>query len=205
MVNVDNGIAIEAALREVLIAVVFAFISVLLVIFAFLGNLRTTLIPAVTIPVSVIASFMAMYALGYSINVLTLLGVVLAIGLVVDDAIVVLENIHRRAELGETPIVAAINGSREIGFAVIATTLTLVAVFVPISFLPGDIGRLFREFGLTLAAAVLFSSLIALTLTPMMASKLPAATDASRTGFAAAVENASSRASPAATRRGCGR
>ena len=188
MVNVDNGIAIEAALREVLIAVVFAFISVLLVIFAFLGNLRTTLIPAVTIPVSVIASFMAMNALGYSINVLTLLGVVLAIGLVVDDAIVVLENIHRRAELGESPIVAAVNGSREIGFAVIATTLTLVAVFVPISFLPGDIGRLFREFGLTLAAAVLFSSLIALTLTPMMASKLPAAEDAKPSRFSAAIE-----------------
>ncbi len=189
MVNVDNGIAIEAALREVLIAVVFAFLSVLLVIFAFLGNLRTTLIPAVTIPVSVIASFMAMSALGYSINVLTLLGVVLAIGLVVDDAIVVLENIHRRAELGENPIVAAVNGSREIGFAVIATTLTLVAVFVPISFLPGDIGRLFREFGLTLAAAVLFSSLIALTLTPMMASKLPAAADAKPGRFSTAVEH----------------
>ena len=189
MVNVDNGIAIEAALREVLIAVVFAFLSVLLVIFAFLGNLRTTLIPAVTIPVSVIAAFMAMCALGYSINVLTLLGVVLAIGLVVDDAIVVLENIHRRAELGENPIVAAVNGSREIGFAVIATTLTLVAVFVPISFLPGDIGRLFREFGLTLAAAVLFSSLIALTLTPMMASKLPAAADAKPGRFSTAVEH----------------
>ncbi len=188
MVNVDNGIAIEAALREVLIAIVFAFLSVLLVIFAFLGNLRSTLIPAVTIPVSVIAAFMAMYLLGYSINVLTLLGIVLAIGLVVDDAIVVLENIHRRAELGEGPVVAAVNGSREIGFAVIATTLTLVAVFVPISFLPGDIGRLFREFGLTLGAAVLFSALIALTLTPMLASKLPAAADAKPNRFALATE-----------------
>ncbi|MET0291520.1 MAG: efflux RND transporter permease subunit, partial [Steroidobacteraceae bacterium] len=118
-------------------------------------------------------SFSFMYAMGYSVNVLTLLGMVLAIGLVVDDAIVVLENIHRRTELGEKPLVAAVRGGREIGFAVIATTLTLASVFVPISFLPGDLGRLFREFGLSLAAAVVFSALVALTLTPMMASKLP--------------------------------
>ena len=189
MINVDNGTSIEAALREVLIAIGFAFASVLLVIFLFLGNLRTTLIPAVTIPVSITAAFMAMYLMGYSINVLTLLGVVLAIGLVVDDAIVVLENIHRRAEQGEGPIVAAVNGSREIGFAVVATTLTLIAVFVPISFLPGDIGRLFREFGLTLAAAVAFSSLIALTLTPMLASKLPAASDEKPSRLAGAIEH----------------
>ena len=173
VVNVDNGIAIEAALREVLIAVIFAFISVLIVIYGFLGTLRTTLIPAVTIPVSVIAAFVFIYTLDYSLNVITLLGIVLAIGLVVDDSIVVLENIHRRAELDEPSMVAAIRGSREIGFAVIATTLTLVAVFVPISFLPGDNGRLFREFGLTLAASVLLSALVALTLTPMLASRLP--------------------------------
>jgi multidrug efflux pump len=173
VVNVDNGVAIEAALREVLIAVVFAFISVLIVIYGFLGTLRTTVIPAITIPVSVIAAFIFIYALGYSLNVITLLGIVLAIGLVVDDSIVVLENIHRRAELDEPPMIAAIRGSREIGFAVIATTLTLVTVFVPISFLPGDNGRLFREFGLTLAASVLLSALVALTLTPMMASRLP--------------------------------
>jgi multidrug efflux pump len=173
-ITVDNAVAIEAALREVVIAVVFALLSVLVVIYAFLGTLRATLIPAVTIPVSVIASFTFMYAMGYSINVLTLLGMVLAIGLVVDDAIVVLENIHRRAELGEPPPVAAVRGGREIGFAVIATTLTLAAVFVPISFLPGDLGRLFREFGFTLAAAVCFSALVALTLTPMMAARLPA-------------------------------
>ena len=172
-VAVDNAVPIEAALREVLIAVAFALTSVLAVIFLFLGNLRTTLIPAVTIPVSIIASLTVMYALGYSVNVLTLLGLVLAIGLVVDDAIVVLENVHRRAELGAPPLVAAITGTREIGFAVIATTLTLASVFVPISFLPGDLGRLFREFGFTLAAAVLFSALVALTLTPMLASRLP--------------------------------
>ncbi|MFL6620111.1 MAG: efflux RND transporter permease subunit, partial [Povalibacter sp.] len=151
-VSVDNAIAIEAALKEVVIAIVFALISVLTIIYAFLGSLRATLIPAVTIPVSIIASFTVMYALGYSVNVLTLLGVVLAIGLVVDDAIVVLENVHRRTESGEVPLVAAVRGSDEIGFAVIATTLTLAAVFIPISFLPGDLGRLFREFGFTLAA-----------------------------------------------------
>jgi len=173
-ISVDNAISIEAALHEVLIAVVFALISVLAVIYAFLGSLRSTLIPALTIPVAIIAAFTAMYALGYSINVLTLLGLVLAIGLVVDDAIVVLENIHRRTELGEPGLVASITGSHEIGFAVIATTATLVAVFVPIAFLPGDLGRLFREFGLTLAAAVIFSALVALTLTPMMCSKLMA-------------------------------
>ena len=188
VVNVDNGVAIEAALREVLIAVIFAFVSVLIVIYGFLGTLRTTIIPALTIPVSVIAGFMAVYALDYSINVLTLLGIVLAIGLVVDDSIVVLENIHRRAELDEPQMVAAIRGSREIGFAVIATTLTLVAVFVPISFLPGDVGRLFREFGLTLAAAVLFSALVALTLTPMLASRLPPERDMKHGRFAQAVE-----------------
>src|SRR5512138_571609 len=170
---VDNAVAIEAALKEVVLAVGFALIGVLLVIYAFLGSFRATLIPAVTIPVSILASFTVMYALGYTVNVLTLLGLVLAIGLVVDDAIVVLENIHRRAELGRPPLVAAVTGSHEIGFAVIATTLTLAAVFVPISFLPGDLGRLFSEFGFTLAAAVLFSALVALTLTPMMASKLP--------------------------------
>jgi multidrug efflux pump len=170
---VDNAVAIEAALKEVIIAVAFALIAVLIVIYAFLGSFRATLIPAVTIPVSIIASFIVMYAMGYSVNVLTLLGLVLAIGLVVDDAIVVLENIHRRTEQGEAPLVAAVTGGKEIGFAVIATTLTLAAVFVPISFLPGDLGRLFSEFGFTLAAAVLFSALVALTLTPMMASKLP--------------------------------
>jgi multidrug efflux pump len=173
-ISVDNGISIEAALHEVLIAIVFALISVLAVIYAFLGSLRTTLIPALTIPVAIIASFTVMYALDYSINVLTLLGMVLAIGLVVDDAIVVLENIHRRVELGEPPLLASVTGSHEIGFAVIATTLTLAAVFVPIAFLPGDLGRLFREFGLSLAASVLFSALVALTLTPMMCSKLMA-------------------------------
>jgi multidrug efflux pump len=183
----DNAVAIEAALNEVVIAIGFALLSVLAVIYAFLGNLRATLIPAVTIPVSIVGAFTVMYALGYSVNVLTLLGLVLAIGLVVDDAIVVLENIHRRTELGEKPFAAAVRGSHEIGFAVVATTATLAAVFVPISFLPGDLGRLFREFGFTLAASVVFSAIVALTLTPMLASRLPA--DASHSNrFARAVE-----------------
>src|SRR5690606_13916335 len=145
---------------------------VLVVIYGFIGSFRATLIPAVTIPISIIASFAVMAWMGYSINVLTLLGLVLAIGLVVDDAIIVLENIVRRIEKGEPALLAAVNGSREIGFAVIATTLVLVAVFLPVSFMPGNIGRLFAEFGISLAAAVVFSSLVALTLVPMLTSKL---------------------------------
>ncbi|OBX37131.1 multidrug resistance protein MdtB [Halomonas elongata] len=142
-------------------------------IFIFLGNLRTTLIPAVTVPIALIGTFAALAALGFTINLLTLLALVLAIGLIVDDAIVVLENIHRRMqEYGETALVAAYRGSRQIAFAVIATTLVLIAVFVPLSFMQGDIGRLFSEFALTLAAAVSISTLLALTLTPMMASKI---------------------------------
>ncbi len=171
-INMDRAVFIEESMKEVVIALVIALVLVLAVIYLFLGNVRATLIPAVTIPVSIIASFMVMAALGFSINTLTLLGMVLAIGLVVDDSIVVLENIYRRMELGEPPLIAAVDGSREIGFAVIATTLVLVAVFVPISFLQGNVGKLFREFGFTIAAAVLFSSLVALTLTPMMSSKL---------------------------------
>ena len=146
---------------------------VTLVIFLFLGSIRSTLIPAVTVPVSLIATFTVLLALGLSINLLTLLALVLAIGLVVDDAIVVLENIHRRMdEEGETPLVASYRGARQVGFAVIATTLVLVAVFVPITFLRGDVGRLFTEFAFTMAAAVVFSSLVALTLSPMLASKV---------------------------------
>ena len=163
-------------------------VLVLAVIYLFLGNLRATLIPAVTIPISIIAAFLVMAAMGFSINVLTLLGLVLAIGLVVDDSIVVLENIYRRMEGGEPPLIAAVDGSREIGFAVIATTAVLVAVFVPMSFLQGAVGKLFREFGFTIAAAVLFSALVALTLTPMMASKLLAG-GATRSRFSNVVDD----------------
>ena len=171
-INIDNGIFIAASLKNVVFALSETLILVLIVIFLFLGTLRATLIPAVTIPVSIIAAATVMLMLGYSINTLTLLAAVLAIGLVVDDAIVVLENIVRRIETGEPAALAAINGSREIGFAVIATTLVLMAVFVPISFMSGDTGRLFGEFGVTVAAAVGFSAFVALSLTPMMTSRL---------------------------------
>jgi multidrug efflux pump len=171
-VNYDRAEFIEASMKEVYIALGVALSLVLIVIYIFLGSFRVTLIPAIVVPVSVTATFIVMGAMGYTINVLTLLGLVLAIGLVVDDAIVVLENIYRRIEKGEKPLLSALDGSKEIGFAVIATTLVLVAVFVPLSFIEGDVGRLFREFGITLAAAVLFSSLVALTLTPMLCSKM---------------------------------
>jgi multidrug efflux pump len=171
-VNIDFSIFIREQLKEVLKALGVALLMVLVVIFAFVGSLRATFIPAITIPVAIVASFLVMAAFGYSINTLTLLGMVLAIGLVVDDAIVVLENIVRRMELGQPPLLAAIEGSREIGFAVVATTAVLVAVFVPISFMPGNVGRLFAEFGITLAAAIAFSGLVSLTLVPMLTSKL---------------------------------
>ncbi|HWJ06761.1 MAG TPA: efflux RND transporter permease subunit [Steroidobacteraceae bacterium] len=171
-VNLDRSVFIEESMKEVVEALVIAMALVIGVIYVFLGNARATLVPAVTIPVSIIAAFVVMAALGFSINTLTLLGLVLAIGLVVDDAIVVLENIYRRMERGEPSLVASVDGSREIGFAVVATTLVLVAVFVPMSFLEGNVGKLFREFGFTIAAAVAFSALIALTLTPMLTSKL---------------------------------
>ncbi len=171
-INIDRAVFIEASLHEVLIALSISFSLVLAVMYAFLGNWRATLIPAVTIPISILAACAAMSALGFTLNVLTLLGMVLAIGLVVDDAIVVLENIYRRIEQGQPSLLAAIDGSKEIGFAVVATTLVLSAVFVPISFLGGRVGRLFSEFGFTLAASILFSCLIALSLTPMMTSQL---------------------------------
>ncbi|HEX6397111.1 MAG TPA: efflux RND transporter permease subunit, partial [Steroidobacteraceae bacterium] len=171
-INIDNGVYIAASLKNVVWALSETLALVLVVIFLFLGTARATLIPAVTIPVSIIAAAIVMAALDYSINTLTLLAAVLAIGLVVDDAIVVLENIVRRIEGGEPAVLASINGSREIGFAVIATTLVLMAVFIPVSFMTGDTGRLFGEFGVTVAAAVGFSAFIALSLTPMMASKL---------------------------------
>ena len=171
-INIDRAVFIEASLHEVLVALAISFSLVLAVMYAFLGNWRATLIPAITIPISILAACAAMSALGFTLNVLTLLGMVLAIGLVVDDAIVVLENIYRRIEQGQPSLLAAIDGSREIGFAVIATTLVLSAVFVPISFLGGRVGRLFSEFGFTLAASILFSCIIALSLTPMMTSQL---------------------------------
>ena len=171
-ISFDRSVFIRQSIEEVFVALAISLALVVGVIFVFLRSAAATAIPAVAIPVSVIASFTVMAALGFSINVLTLLALVLAIGLVVDDAIVVLENIHRRMEAGEPPLLAAMRGARQIAFAVIATTVVLVAVFVPISFMEGSTGRLFREFGIAVAAAVIFSSLVALTLTPMMCSKL---------------------------------
>ena len=169
----DSSVFISASIREVYNTLFIAVGLVSLVIFLFLGSVRITLIPAITVPVSIIATFSILLALGLSINLITLLALVLAIGLVVDDAIVVLENIVRRMdEYGESPLVAAYRGTRQVSFAVIATTLVLIAVFIPITFLAGDIGKLFREFAFTMSAAVLISSFLALTLTPMLASKL---------------------------------
>ena len=169
----DSSIFIDASIREVYNTLFIAVGLVTVVIFMFLGSLRSTIIPAITVPISIISTFIVLLALGLSINLLTLLALVLAIGLVVDDAIVVLENIHRRMdEYGETPLVAAYRGTRQVGFAVIATTMVLIAVFIPITFLQGNVGRLFTEFALTMAAAVFFSSILSLTIVPMMSSKL---------------------------------
>ena len=169
----DTSVFVKGAIAEVYKTLGIAIGLVILVIFLFLGSARAMLVPAVTVPVSLVATFTVLYALGFSINILTLLALVLAIGLVVDDAIVVLENIHRRMEqYGETRLVAAFRGTRQVGFAVVATTVVLVAVFVPIAFLEGDVGRLFSEFALTMAAAVGFSTFVALSLSPMLASKI---------------------------------
>ncbi|GGZ98181.1 multidrug transporter [Arenicella chitinivorans] len=169
----DASIFIQSSINEVYSTLFISIACVVFVIYLFLGSFRVMLIPAVTVPVSLIATFIAIYAFGFSVNLLTLLALVLAIGLVVDDAIVVLENIVRRIqEKNEPPLVAAYRGARQVGFAVVATTLVLIAVFVPITFLEGDLGQLFTEFALTIAAAVAFSSLVALTLSTMLASKI---------------------------------
>jgi len=169
----DTSVFVKGAIREVYKTLGIAILLVISVIFLFLGSVRATLVPAVTVPVSLVATFLVLWILGFSINIITLLALVLAIGLVVDDAIVVLENIHRRMEqYGETRLVAAFRGARQVAFAVVATTIVLVAVFVPIAFLQGDVGRLFSEFALTMAAAVAFSSFVALSLSPMLASQV---------------------------------
>jgi multidrug efflux pump len=168
----DSSVFISKSIDAVFRTIFEAIVLVVLVIFFFLRSLRATLVPLVTIPVSLIGSFALMYAFGFSINTLTLLSMVLAIGLVVDDAIVMLENIFRYVEDGMPPFQAALKGSKEIGFAVIAMTITLAAVYAPISFMTGRTGRLFTEFALTLAGAVIVSGFVALTLSPMMCSKL---------------------------------
>jgi multidrug efflux pump len=172
LIGFDSTKFIRASILEVQETIVIAFLLVVMIIFVFLRDWRTTLIPVATIPISLIGTFFVMYALGFTINVLTLLGIVLSIGLVVDDAIVVLENIYVKIEEGEEPVEAARKGSIEIYFAVISTTIAVAAVFLPVIFLQGLTGRLFREFGLVVASAVLISAFVSLTLTPMMTSKI---------------------------------
>jgi multidrug efflux pump len=168
----DSSVFIEEAISEVYKALIIAVILVIAVIYLFLGSVRATIVPAVTVPVCLIASFSLLALFGYSINLLTLLALVLAIGLVVDDAIVVLENIYRRIQQGEPPLIAAYRGAREVGFAVITTTAVLIAVFVPIIFLEGNVGRLFAELGVAVASAIALSALVALSFSVMLASKL---------------------------------
>jgi multidrug efflux pump len=171
-VSYDTSLFVERSVQEVYRTLAEACVLVVLTIFVFLRDWRATAVPLVAIPVSLIGAFAAMAWLGFSLNLLTLLALVLAVGLVVDDAIVMLENIYRRIEAGEEPVRAAVLGARQMAFAVIATTLVLVAVFVPVAFQKGNTGRLFYEFGLTLAVAVLVSAVVALTLTPMLCSRL---------------------------------
>lgn len=168
----DDTVFIQESIREVWRTLFVAATLVVLVIYLFLGSFRAAIIPAAVVPVCLIGTFAGLAAAGFSINILTLLALVLVIGLVVDDSIVVLENIQRRVDMGEGPALASLRGGRQVFFAVIATTAVLVAVFVPLVFLPGFIGRIFNELALTIAVAVMLSSFVALTLSPMMASKL---------------------------------
>jgi len=168
----DSSTFISDSISEVQQTLVIAMCLVILVVLAFLKSFRATTIPTLAIPVSIIGALAVAYFAGFTINILTLLALVLAIGLVVDDAIVVLENVYRHMEMGKPRLQAALDGSREIGFAVIATTISLVAVFIPLAFLTGSVGRLFNEFGMTVAVAVLISGFVALSLTPMLSSRM---------------------------------
>ncbi|MFT6926994.1 MAG: hydrophobe/amphiphile efflux-1 (HAE1) family protein [Psychromonas sp.] len=171
-VDYDATVFVDRSISEVYNTLFITAGLVILVLYIFIGQVRATLIPAITVPVSLISSFIAAYYFGFSINLITLMALILAIGLVVDDAIVVVENIFHHIEKGETPLLAAFKGTREVGFAVVATTLVLVMVFLPISFMDGMVGLLFTEFSVLLAMAVIFSSIVALTLTPVLASKI---------------------------------
>jgi multidrug efflux pump len=193
VVAVDNSEFIERAIREVWFTMIMTATLVLTVIYLFLGSWRAALIPAVTIPICVVSSFLFLALFGFSINLLTLLALVLSIGLVVDDAIVVLENCQRRIDVeGETALLAAYRGARQVGFAVIATTAVLIAVFVPIAFAEGNVGRLFRELGMAIAAAVFVSSVVALSLSPMLCSKLLVPSNRHR-GLSLAIDHATQR------------
>ena len=180
----DSSTFIEESIHEVSQTLIVAICLVILVVFAFLKSFRATMVPSAAIPISIIGALSFALFAGFTINILTLLALVLAIGLVVDDAIVVLENIYRHMEMGKSRWQAALDGSKEIGFVVIATTITLVAVFVPLAFLTGSVGRLFNEFGMTLAVAVLISGFVALSLTPMLCSKILRPLHGGGTGWA---------------------
>ncbi|KAB0286547.1 vibriobactin export RND transporter permease subunit VexH [Vibrio fortis] len=171
-IDYDSTVFIDRSITEVYSTLFITGGLVILVLYVFIGQARATLIPAVTVPVSLISSFIAAYYFGFSINLITLMALILSIGLVVDDAIVVVENIFHHIERGESPLLAAYKGTREVGFAVVATTLVLVMVFLPISFMDGMVGLLFTEFSVLLAMSVIFSSLVALTLTPVLGSKI---------------------------------
>jgi multidrug efflux pump len=172
IVGSDDALFVGASIREVVTALGISLALVIAVILLFLRSPAATLVPAITIPVALVGTFLLIGLWGFSLNTLTLLALLLAIGLVVDDAIVVLENIQRRIEEGESPLVASLNGARQVTFAVIATSLTLIAVFVPLSFMPGQVGRLFVEFGWVLAGTVAISTFVALTACPALASKV---------------------------------
>jgi multidrug efflux pump len=184
---IDTTLPIRAAIDDVTLTIVLAFGLVILIIFFFLRDWRSTLIPAIAIPISLVGAFFIMYVFDFSINILTLLGVVLATGLVVDDAIVMLENIYQKIEEGKNSFQAAHEGAREIFFAIIATTIALVAVFLPVIFLEGLTGRLFREFGVVVAGAVVISTFVSLTLTPSLSARVLKKKDLSK-GFYARTE-----------------
>ena len=171
-VAVDRAGTIRASVRDVERTLLISVFLVVLVVFAFLRNLRATVIPSVVVPLSLVGTFAAMYLLGYSLNNLSLMALTIATGFVVDDAIVVTENVSRFVEAGETPFAAALKGARQIGFTIVSITLSLLAVFIPILVMGGMVGRLFREFAVTLAVAISISAIISLTLTPMMTSRL---------------------------------
>ncbi len=172
IIGSDDALFVGASIREVVVALSISLVLVVLVILLFLRSVRATLIPAITIPVSLLGCFILIGMWGFSVNTLTLLAMLLAIGLVVDDAIVVLENIQRRIENGETPLVASMKGARQVTFAVLATSVTLIAVFVPLSFMPGQVGKLFVEFGWVMAGTVAISTFVALSACPALASKV---------------------------------
>jgi hydrophobe/amphiphile efflux-1 (HAE1) family protein len=181
--NYDESVYVERAVEEVWITLGIAFLLVVIIIYFFLGNMRATLIPTIAIPVSIIATFLLLYLFNYSVNILTMLALVLAIGVVVDDAIVVLENIFRHIENGEPPMKAAFKAMDEIAFAIIAITLSLVAVFLPLAFQKSTTGRLFIEFAVAVAGSVVISAFVALSLTPMMAARILKPADTHRHSF----------------------